>query len=70
MYKIKVTANTKSENPNALSKEIKYSANDIYNFLLSIDELGAYMITADEKNDGACVFTIGDTTYSIMPDMI
>lgn len=70
MYKIKVTANTKAENPNALSKEIKYSTNDIYNFLLSIDELGAYMITADEKNDGTCVFTIGDTTYSIMPDMI
>lgn len=70
MYKIKITANTKSENPNTLSREAKYSANDIYNFLLSIDELSAYMITADGKNDGACTFTIGDTTYSILPDMI
>ena len=72
MYKLrkKITESSNPINVAALSTEARYSAKDIYDFLLSIKELQGQKITAVENNDGSCEFAIGSIAYSLIPDTI
>lgn len=72
MYKLRrtITANTDPIKSTALSSEAKYSSKDIHDFLLSIEELHGYKITAVDNNDGSCKFIIGNTEYLLAPDII
>lgn len=65
-----IIADTAIPKPTALSKQAKYSPQDIHDFLLSVEELRGHKITAVENKDGSCEFTIGNTAYSLADDII
>ena len=65
-----ITANTDACNSTVLSTKTKYSSKDVYDLLLSIEELHGQKITAVENKDESCEFTIGNTTYSIATDIV
>lgn len=69
MYKLRKVIKAATETPKvALSTEAKFSYKDIYDFLVSVKELQRQNITAVERNDKSCEFTIGDTVYTLVAD--
>ena len=69
MYKLQrtITANTElgTQKPDELSTEARYSNADVLILLMTILELQGQSISAIEKADGTCDFTIGDMTYTV-----
>lgn len=70
MYRLlkPVTAKTDNHTPTAQAAETKFGSKDIHDFLLSIEELRGQKITAVDRKDGSCDFTIGNTVYSLTAD--
>lgn len=64
MYKIlkPIKANTK------LATERKFSAQDIYDFLLSIEELKNRKIQVEEIDGNTYEFVIGNNVYTLSDD--
>ena len=62
-----ITADTGAgtQKPAELSTEARYSNADVLVLLMTILELQGQSISAVEKADGTCDFTIGDMTYTV-----
>lgn len=60
-----ITATANTQEPSELSTEARYSNADLLVLLMTILELQGQTISAVEKEDGSCDFTIGRMTYSV-----
>lgn len=56
---------TGTQKPSELSTEARYSNADVLVLLMTILELQEQSISAVEKADGTCDFSIGDMTYTV-----